>query len=452
LLSKGIGQPVGTFLSPATILPRVSGSVKTVVPHNAVNDYLTTLLGPSLDTIQSQANAHDVAARSELAEDVLNQPFINTILSDQDTYTLLQSQAMTGLVGSEQVGGTQTGDTVTYVVPQSSVTIGTDTSTVSVPASNGASGFIAQVPNSGIRLLPDGEVSVDIPQSSIPAYAPQPTTTTITTGTLGDVYAATGPLLADALRTGSARQGPTSPPTVPGLRLFQALAHHRNLASGAGGRFLYMFRLAVERHLFTLSAGQQAEVNDGFNQFTATVNRLNQAGTFQPAVPPAPQTLTKGPLGGTHQVSVGALRRLANVASPLSGLQLPGVGNFPGRIDAGYVFTRNGDYGLVLTARGPLLSAPAGVSSADLVSGDVQIAVSNASTLAALNGTSIVEGLTVGDVLSGSLGASSNANGVHTTSAAVGYGTGLDFGTGVAYTQVIPLGNVFALIPQAPRR
>jgi hypothetical protein len=211
-----------------------------------------------------------------------------------------------------------------------------------------------------------------------------------------------------------------------------------------------MFRLAVDRKLFTLSSGQQAEVTAGFNQFTMAVNGLNQAGTFQPAVPPAPPTLANGPLGGTLQVSVGALRRLAHVASPLSGLQLPGIGNFPGRIDAGYVFARNGDYGLVLTARGPLLSAPANLSSADLVGSDVNIEVSNAPNLAALNGKRTVEGVTLGSVLSGGLGASNNANGVRTFSASAGYGTGLEFGTGVAYTQVIPLGNVFALIPQAP--
>jgi hypothetical protein len=32
-----------------------------------------------------------------------------------------------------------------------------------------------------------------------------------------------------------------------------------------------------------------------------------------------------------------------------------------------------------------------------------------------------------------------------------GDSAGLEFDTGVAYTQVIPLGNLFALIPQAPR-
>ena len=59
------------------------------------------------------------------------------------------------------------------------------------------------------------------------------------------------------------------------------------------------------------------------------------------------------------------------------------------------------------------------------------------------------EALNQGVGLSGGLSASNFANGVSTFAASAGYGSGLEFGTGVAYTQVIPLGNVYSLIPSA---
>ena len=175
---------------------------------------------------------------------------------------------------------------------------------------------------------------------------------------------------------------------------------------------------------------------------------MNQTGTFQPPVPPAPPAPAVGPLDGTLVISAGALRNLINVSPALSGLQLFGI-NFPGRIDTGYAFARNGDFGLVLTARGPLKSAPAGFSSNNLVGGDVGIEVSNAQSLQDLNGTRVEEGVTVGAALMSSL-TESNQGGIATFGATVGYGTGFEFGTGVSYTQVIPLGNVNALIPSAP--
>ncbi len=136
----------------------------------------------------------------------------------------------------------------------------------------------------------------------------------------------------------------------------------------------------------------------------------------------------------------------------LAGLQLPGIGNFEGKIDAGFVFDRLGNYGLVLTARGPLLSAPPGFESSDLIGGDVQVEVSNAPNLEALNGIRLVEGVTMGSALQAGMAASNTQGGAVTLAASAGYGVGLEYGTGVAYTQVIPLGNVYALIPQAPRR
>jgi hypothetical protein len=95
-------------------------------------------------------------------------------------------------------------------------------------------------------------------------------------------------------------------------------------------------------------------------------------------------------------------------------------------------------------------SAPTGNASANLVGGDVQVEVSNAPSLAALGGQRIVEGLNQGTALSAGLGTSTSGSGVSTFATSVGYGSGFEFGTGFAYTQVIPLGNVYSLIPSAP--
>ena len=54
--------------------------------------------------------------------------------------------------------------------------------------------------------------------------------------------------------------------------------------------------------------------------------------------------------------------------------------------------------------------------------------------------------------ISADLGSSRTVGGISTFSASAGNGFGLEYGTGVGYSQVIPLGNVYALIPSAPRR
>ena len=72
-------------------------------------------------------------------------------------------------------------------------------------------------------------------------------------------------------------------------------------------------------------------------------------------------------------------------------------------------------------------------------------------SLTALNGQRTVEGLTQGTALESGVETATYANGVKTFAASAGYGSGLEFGTGTAYTQVIPLGNVYALIPASPK-
>ena len=164
-----------------------------------------------------------------------------------------------------------------------------------------------------------------------------------------------------------------------------------------------------------------------------------------------PPTLTVGPLDKTVEVTLGALRNLSDVPSAISGLALESIGNFPGRVDVGFVFDRRGNFGIEFTARGPLSGSPAGVASANAVGGDIRVEVSNAPSLSALTGERRVEGLTQGTALSGALQASTSNTGVSAFSTAVGYGSGLEFGTGVEYTQVVPLGNVNALIPEFPK-
>ena len=209
---------------------------------------------------------------------------------------------------------------------------------------------------------------------------------------------------------------------------------------------------AVDRQVFSLSDAQANLVSQGITEFLNQVATLDQAGTFNPAVPPPAVPLPKGQLYGTLYVSLGAVRELASVDPALSGLPLPVVGNFEGRIDVGFVLDRAGDFGIALTARGPLTGAPPGVTSANEIAGDIRIEVSNAQNISDLNGLSTVEGLNQGASLSGGVETSRLQNGVSTFGASVGYGAGLEYGTGVEYTQVIPLGNVYALIPEFPKQ
>jgi hypothetical protein len=273
-----------------------------------------------------------------------------------------------------------------------------------------------------------------------------------TGGSLSGVYSATGPIVVNALQTGSSHAGPNAPRRVPGLRLVTGLADNHNFPNSHSATLLYELRVAVARSVFTLSDTQASLVSQGFAQFLNTVNTLNQEGEFTPAVPPAAPALPRGPLYGTLFVSLGALRNLTSVAPALEGLQLPVVGDFVGRIDVGFVIDRQGNFGIGLTARGPLLGAPKGVVSANAIAGDIRIQVSNARNLNELNGLTTVEGITQGAALSGAIETSRLSNGVATFGTSIGYGSGLEFGTGMAYTQVIPLGNLYALIPEYPKQ
>jgi hypothetical protein len=141
---------------------------------------------------------------------------------------------------------------------------------------------------------------------------------------------------------------------------------------------------------------------------------------------------------------------LLDVNPAVNGLALPALGNFPGRLDVGYVFDRSGNYGLMLTLRGPLQNANPVPTPVDVASGDIRVEVSNAPNISSLTGQRVVEGVDVGSGDSSDLGLSEYAGGITTFSASAGNGFGLEYGTGVGYSTVIPLGNVYAPIPASP--
>jgi hypothetical protein len=426
--------------------------VQFVDPHVAVNNYLTSLLGPEIQPIQQVVETQDVAQRSTLVDRVLSNDLVHTTLSDSDTFTLLNSPGMSSLIGFSQSQSSQssTASTVTYVLPQSAIiSLGDPNSVVAVPSNGNLAGFVATVPNSNIRILSTGFISVQIPQSQIPANAPPPSNLNQLTGALANVFAATGPIIVSALQTGLPVRAPNAPRSVPGLRLAHVVLTSPNYPLSSTHFFLSMLRIAVNRGVFNLDSTQLNQVQGALQQFETTTAALNQQGAFTPAVPPAAPHRPARPLAGTFEVSVGDLWDLVNVAPGMTGLPLPGIGNFPGRIDVGYVFDRKGDYGLVLTLRGPLFSSPPGQPN-DKIGSSVQIQTSNAKNLSQLNGLATVEGLSVGTALLGTVTSTRTTSGVSMYATSAGYGTGLEYGTGVSFTQVIPLGNVNALIPQAP--
>jgi hypothetical protein len=191
-------------------------------------------------------------------------------------------------------------------------------------------------------------------------------------------------------------------------------------------------------------------VSSGISQFAEQVQSMMTAGEFTPSVPVQPPNLPTTALSGTLEISAGVVTRLLDVNPAVSGLNLPELGNFPGRLDVGYVFDRSGNFGLMLTLRGPLQNANPVPTPVDVASGDVRVEVSNAPNISALTGQRVVEGVNVGSGDSSDLGLSDYASGVTTFSASAGNGFGLEYGTGVGYSTVIPLGNVYALIPASP--
>jgi hypothetical protein len=329
------------------------------------------------------------------------------------------------------------------------------TSIVQILPSGGAAGFFATVPTANVRIASEGPPvtgSVLVPESSIPSGFPMPTASSISIGTFASTYSTTGPILLQILNAGVTGVSPNAPSSVPGLRLAPYLLSHDPFPTQSAAKTLSKaLRLAVQRNVFALDSTQSSAVSAGISQFAEQVQSLNTAGVFTPAVPTAAPSLPSKSLSGTLEVSVGTVRRLLDVDPSISGLNLPELGNFEGRIDIGYVVDRSGNYGIILSLRGPLQNANPKPTPTDVASGDVNVVVSNAKNINDLTGQTVNEGVQVGSGTASSLGVSSYGNGITSFSASAGNGFGLEYGTAVGYSLVIPLGNVYALIPSAPK-
>jgi len=457
LLSAGrVGANLGPFLAPGKSVPRVSTPAVIVNPHNAINEFLAAQIGPGINTVEEQVAANGSSENARVASQVLSNPLVHSVLGLQDTYTLLGSVSTTAL-GATPTSTSTDADTVTYQAPAEatySIVPGSSNATVQILPIGSTRGFVVMVPISSIRTLPPAgseNAEIQVPIALLPADVARPQTPLISNGPLTQAYTSAGAVILSAFRSSVPRNGPNAPRTIPGLRLAGAFAKNRNFAIARTGNVLKAFRVAVDRNVFTLTNSQTNTLNLALMEFESTVASLNTAGAFSPPVPPAAPKLPKGPLNGTITVSLGTVRELTNVAESQTGLQIPNVGNLPGRIDVGYVIDRSGNYGVSFTVRGKLSAAPRGVASKDVVAGDLQIELSNARSLSDLNGLRTIEGLNQGTGLSGGLSASNGPNGLATFGASAGYGSGLAFGTGMSYTQVVPLGNIYALIPESPK-
>lgn len=479
----GLAGSLGAYVAPSKFGPKVVHPAKVVNAHAAVEHLLTNLLGPGLSTIQSAGKSLGNSPQAVLKQTVLDQPYVHSVFSDADVYTLFNAPALTSLLGSQQVSGLTSADapaptpTPTTTSPTSPITsttapapdpliafsvpdqatvqsLSAPTAVIQVNPLNGVAGFFATVPISNLRIASQGPPisgSVLIPQSSLPVGFPTPTTSVLSIGTFSSTYVATAPLLTQIFNAGVKSAAPNAPNAVPGLRLAPYLLHHNPFPTPTAGKDLAKaLRLAVQRGVFTLDSAQSTVVSAGISQFATQVQSLIVSGTFHPAVPVQPPSLPSKPLSGTLELSAGAVRNLLDVSPSISGLALPALGNFPGRLDVGYVFDRSGNFGLILTLRGPLQNANPVPTPVDVAGGDVRLEVSNATNISALSGRRTEEAVDVGSGFSNQLGNARFSNGTAAFSASSGNGFGLEYGTAVGFSTVIPLGNVYALIPSAP--
>jgi len=476
----GLTQSLGAYVIPSNSGPNITQHAKVVDPHTSIETLLSATLGPGLAQVQAASPSLGNSPPAVLKQTVLNQSYVHSILSDQDVYTLFGSTALNSLLGSEQNAG-MTASTTTSMGPSTTASgtgtattattsdpliafsipgeatiqsIGESTTIVQVNPLDGSAGFITTVPNANLQIASEGSPitgSVLIPQSSLPTGFPLPSTSVISIGTFAPTYVSTAPLLNQILAAGVKAASPNAPNSVPGLRLESFLLHHNPFPTKSSGKaFSQALRLAVQRKVFTLNSAQSATVTAGVSQFAGKVQAMITAGQFTPAVPVQPPNLPSGSLAGTLEISAGVVQSLVDVAPAVSGLALPVLGNFQGRLDVGYVFDRSGNYGIMLTLRGPLQNANPVPTPVDVVAGDIRVEVSNAPNINDLTGSRVVEGVDVGSGVSADLGTSRYASGISTFSASAGNGFGLEYGTGVGYSMVIPLGNVYALIPSEP--
>jgi hypothetical protein len=436
LSASGLGARLGAFVAPGAV-PRFSERRTrllpplTVNPQNAINRLLQGDLGPGLDRIERQAQRANPTTSSSLSRQIYAQPFIQAVLSDNDTYQLLNAPPISLLLTPQALTANTQGN-VSLTLPASDlIALGNPTLILVKPGDPGpnggvfASGFQVEVDPASVVVNPNNTITVQVPASQIPSGVQLVSSSPIS---LNAIYNATGPLLTVALSSGQTQGAPTAVPTVPGLRLVDALPRNHNFPSHGTAAFTRILRLmAAGNVLANLNPNQQALVTQGVNAFLATISNWSGNAALQAsrAVP----SLPRGPLSQTLAVTVGTVQ--------------PNGPNLPQRIDVGFIIARDGDFGLILAAQGPLTTTLPAPGPNNVVAGDVRVAVSNAPNLAALNGWQTVEGVTEGAVLSGALSAT-NQGGVATFAAAAGYGAGFAYGLGTQYATVIPLGNIFS--------
>jgi hypothetical protein len=454
LLATGLGPRLGHFAEPG-VVPAIIRHGHLLLPgvkvndHNALNRALQAVLGPGLDRIAGVVQLNDPTTHDNLPQRVLGNPFIHQVLGNNDTYQLLGQPWLSAVFGSQQLTSNNPLGIVTLTLPKANhlLLLG-DPTIIQVlpgdPAPNGGVfnfGFSLNLPAVDVVFNPDNTtMTVNVPLSLIPLQA-QATATGINSQTpnnLVSIYGLTGQQLVAAFQSAVPHSTPTGVSNLPGLRLVNALAHNGNLPV-LGDQLLFRYMRAAEvNNLLFPDPNQIPIINTDLTNFFGITDNWNAASLaqFQALIAANPggslvPTPVKGPLLGTLAVSLGVVQQPNVVQNPA-----------PERIDVGYVFARNGDYGLVLTARGPLSNTVPVPPPNTIVAGDLQTQVSNATSLAQLGGWRVVEGITQGNVLSGAL-AATNSNGVATFAASAGYGFGLEYGLSVQYTQVIPLGNIF---------
>jgi hypothetical protein len=480
LTAGGLTKSLGAYVVPSPSGPTTVPASKVVNPHASIEQLLSTILGPGLAQVEAASPSLGNSPQAVLKQTVLNQSYVHSILSNESVYALFGSSALSSLLGSVQVSGMTSTDApatsttstnangttsvttsapdplVAFSIPSQATvqSTGDSTSVIQVNPLDGVAGFVVTVPNANLRISSEGPPitgTVSIPESSLPTGFPVPSTSVISIGTFSPTYVATAPLLDQILNAGVKAASPNAPSSVPGLRLAPFLLHHDPFPSQAASKsFAKTLSLAVQRNVFTLDSAQMTTLAAGISQFAGQVQGLMTAGSFTPSVPEQPPGLPSGSLSGTLELSAGVVTDLLDVNPAVSGLALPSLGNFAGRLDVGYVFDRSGNFGIMLTLRGPLENANPVPTPVDVASGDVSVEVSNASNISDLTGERVVEGVDVGSGDSSDIGTSKYASGITTFSTSAGNGFGLEYGTGIAYSTVIPLGNVYSLIPASP--
>ena len=279
LSASRVGANLGPYLSPGTTVPQVSSPAVIVDPHTAINTFLAAQIGTGVNTVEQQVAAKGTSKNAQVADQVLSNPFIHSVLSRQDTYTLLGEVATTAL-GNTPTSTSTAADTVTYKAPSEAIyTIvpGSESATVQILPTAATRGFVVMVPISGIRTLApagSGDAEIQVPVSLLPSDVPRPATPAVSNGPLTGAFTSAGAVILSAFRSAVPHYGPNAPRAVPGLRLAGAFATNRNFG-GQPGRLLSAFRVAVDRNVFTLSNAQTNKLNLGLMQFESTVASMN---------------------------------------------------------------------------------------------------------------------------------------------------------------------------------